>query len=257
MNTEEYYKMHRMEDRMWWFRGRRKIVLGQLRYLLGPPTGQQKPILADIGCGTGRLMPELAQIGTPIGVDIATVALGICKQNNAQYMRVARANAIQLPILDNSIDAITALDILEHLPDDAKALEEFHRIIKPGGGAVITVPAHPNLWGMHDIALHHKRRYKTQELKNRIANAGFNIERLSYAMMPAYPAAWLWRKHKNLHNTNQDAQNAKTDDFLPPKWINETLYHMLKAEAAWLTRGHTLPFGLSIIAVIRKPIAQS
>ena len=255
MNPAEYHKMRKMEDRLWWFCGRRRIVLRQFQNALLKSTFKTSDLrIADIGCGTGRLLRDLGKFGNVTGFDLSPVALDICEQRSDQQTKVVRADATRLPVKECAFDCLTALDLLEHIPDDNRALADFFRILKPGGFAIFTVPAHPNLWGAHDVALHHCRRYQAQTWLTQLRNSGFQVDFFSHAMGIAYPAAFFWRKFKSKLPSDNDHTNVQTDDFLPPALINQALYFSLCAESAWLGNGWRMPFGLSLIAVVRRPL---
>ncbi|MER3559157.1 MAG: methyltransferase type 11, partial [Armatimonadota bacterium] len=70
-----------------------------------------------------------------------------------------RARLEALPFVNESFRLIVALDVLEHLPDEAHALAELWRVLEPDGWLITTVPAYRWLWSKHDVALHHYRRY--------------------------------------------------------------------------------------------------
>ena len=147
MNIAEYHKMHALERHYWWFQGRRSVILTLLDEALGqmhhnPAAGP--PTLLDIGCGTGMLMQDLLERGTPVGLDFSSVALQYCRERNLSNL--GRADVRQMPIRSNSIDVVLALDLVEHVPDDTGLLNEFHRVLRTGGIALISVPAHKSLW---------------------------------------------------------------------------------------------------------------
>jgi ubiquinone/menaquinone biosynthesis C-methylase UbiE len=91
--------------------------------------------------------------------------------NNTDYM-LTRADAQSMPIADNSVDIVTAMDVIEHIPDDKAALREISRILKPGGYLLATVPAFQSLWSDHDVALHHFRRYTQPSFRDVIQRSG-------------------------------------------------------------------------------------
>ena len=85
--------------------------------------------------------------------------------------RVVASAAEPLPFADGSFDVVCALDILEHLDDDAAAARELERVCKPGGHVIAFVPAFQLLWGYNDEYSHHKRRYVKAELSSLLARA--------------------------------------------------------------------------------------
>src|SRR5262244_735157 len=101
---------------------------------------------------------------------------------------------MRLPFDSDRFDAVIAMDMLEHLPDDRRALCEFRRVLKPGGRALATIPAYPHLWSEHDVALMHHRRYVRHEVAERFSAAGFRLEKLSHTMTLLYPVVTLQRR---------------------------------------------------------------
>ena len=81
----------------------------------------------------------LANFGDAEGVDVSTEALSFCKQRGLQSVRLGEAE--KLPYPDQSFDLVTGLDVVEHLDDDLAGLREMRRVLKPGGRALLFVPA--------------------------------------------------------------------------------------------------------------------
>jgi len=250
LDIAEYHKMHALEATYWWFQGRRDIILGQLGILL-PRLRRETPgrplRLLDVGCGTGMLLQTLEQEGLAVGLDFSPVALRYCRDRRLKNL--GRADVRHLPIANDSVDLITALDLVEHIRDDAGLLGEFRRVLRPGGLALMSVPAHKNLWSGHDVALHHYRRYEKAEFRALVENAGLHIERHTSAVATVYPAAALFRRVKRRFAKPQSS--PKTDEFPLPAILNSILRRVLTLEACWLRR-HDLPFGLSILCLARK-----
>lgn len=253
MNVEEYHKMRALESTYWWFRARRHIILTILREVMGKEigAGSSPRCILDIGCGTGMLMEDLAHFGRVCGLDFSPVALNYCKQRGLS--RLARADVQAMPIRSQSVDLVTALDLVEHVPDDRRLMAELYRILAPGALALLTVPAHPSLWSDHDVALHHHRRYTKRAFRELLNEAGFQVLRYSYMMMTIYPAAAAFRYAKRVLPS---ARRPHTDEFPLPSWLNESLRLLVSAEASLLRRWN-LPCGLSLVAVVRKPVAAT
>jgi SAM-dependent methyltransferase len=232
------------EERHWWYRGRRR-VLGAVLDGLALPAGTR---ILDAGCGSGRNMADLALRGTVTGVELASSSLEVAR---ARGLGEVRAGSLEepLPFADASFDLAVALDVLEHLSDDALAWDELARVVAPGGRLVVTVPQYAWLWGEHDVVSHHHRRYTRDVLTARARRAGWHAERLTAfnsALLPAIAAARLVQRMRRSARPADDL--ART----PQGVVNGALERVLAAEAAWIRRGRDLPAGVSLLAVLRR-----
>jgi ubiquinone/menaquinone biosynthesis C-methylase UbiE len=238
--------MHALERNYWWFQGRLKVILAVLKQYL--PKGAETPVILDIGCGTGMLLENMRPLGRTTGLDFSTVALEYCRSHALEGL--GRADVRHLPVKDNSVDVITAIDLVEHIKDDEGLLKEFYRVLKPGGIAVLSVPAHKSLWSPHDVALHHFRRYEKPEFLKLVQGAGLRPRKYTYGMATAFLPAYIVRKFKQLFG-KKDAE-ARTDEFKIPGFVNAALSSIVSLEAKWMPHGD-LPIGLSLLCVAEKP----
>ncbi|WP_406699391.1 class I SAM-dependent methyltransferase [Singulisphaera sp. Ch08] len=242
MNASEYDRMFENEDHYWWFVSRRELVVDQVSRLPLPADAR----LLDVGCGTGAIAVALRRFGRVFGVDASPLALERCERRG--LTEVVLGTAEELPVDDNSVDVIVAADILEHLDDDMAALAEFRRTLKPGGHAVIAVPAYQALWSEHDVALMHKRRYVAKELRRRVEQAGFRPVVLTYALSFLLPMALT-----RLLRRKAPASGTPQAQLIPvPPLINAALIRFQRLETA-LLRWVRLPWGLTVLAVVQKP----
>lgn len=243
MQSFQIERMHNLEDRYWWFIARRNTVVDFARRHL--PAG--KPILLDIGAGGGANGFALIQDARVISLDISLRSLELCKKRGLQCPTLASAEV--LPFKNESVDMVVALDILEHLEDDNRALAECLRVLKPGGRLLLTVPAYQFLWSLHDQALYHRRRYRRRELRMQIRQAGFLPLYSGYFFFFLFPLALLQRLL-----TKWVFKPAEIDEQIPriPSFLNALLVRFQKMETA-LMHLAALPFGLSILAVAEKP----
>src|SRR6185437_3005242 len=76
---------------------------------------------------------------------------------------------------ENAYDLIGMYDVLEHVADDARALGQIHKALRPDGGLLLTVPQHPALWSPADAHAQHHRRYTARRLTRLLHAAGFEI----------------------------------------------------------------------------------
>jgi len=240
MNPDEYTKMFELEDQYWWFVGRRRLALNLLRHHVNV----SNPDVLDLGCGTGVVLRELSSWARPTGLDMSELALGYCTKRSLS--RLILGDGAKLPIAACKVDAIIGLDIFEHIEDDSAAFAEAYRVLRPGGILVLSVPAFRSLWGPHDIALMHFRRYRAKEVRARLEKAGFVIRRTSYSVFFLFPIVVVWRFFEK-----QKKGKAKASLVSVPKWANRLLIGLQNLETSIISR-FDLPWGSSVIAVAQR-----
>jgi len=244
VETATYQIEAQLERRHWWFQGRRRI-LDRLLARLDPPLPPGARAL-DVGCGTGANGPVLAaRAAFALGIDASPVPLGLGERTHSARLR---GDATALPLPDASFDLVVALDVLEHLDDDAAGAREIARVLRPGGAALIFVPALRLLWGLQDDVSHHRRRYGKPELRAVVSAAGLQIRRLTFFnsfLFPPILAARLMMRvlpPRNLQSENQVGGPV----------TNAVLGAIFGAEAPLLDRVD-LPIGVSLACVARQP----
>jgi SAM-dependent methyltransferase len=127
------------------------------------------------------LRPRLPLTGTQF-VDVSGPALAKLAGRGAS---VVNALITALPFAAASFDLVCALDIVEHVDDDAAALAELSRVARPGAAVLLSVPLHPELWNAFDDFVGHRRRYRPELLTELLGRHGFSIERSAvYGMQP-------------------------------------------------------------------------
>jgi SAM-dependent methyltransferase len=235
-----------VDEHHWWYRGRRRIIRAELDRL-ALPVGSR---VLDAGCGSGRTLVELADYGEVTGIELNDEAAELARDRGLGEVVVGRLE--ELPWDDGTFDLITCLDVIEHVPDDVGALRELLRVSRPGGWLLVTVPAYQALWSLHDEANHHYRRYARSSLRGAALAAGWKVQRMSaFNSLLLVPAAAVRIAQRRL-----GTHNGYTNDLdLGPAWLNEVLERPLALEAGWLARGRTLPMGLSLLALLRRPPA--
>ncbi|MFZ1994835.1 MAG: class I SAM-dependent methyltransferase [Solirubrobacteraceae bacterium] len=233
-----------VDEHHWWYRGRRRVIRAELNRLPLPANAR----VLDAGCGSGRTLVELARYGGEVsGIELNTEAAELARGRGVGEVQVGRLE--ELPWDEATFDLITCLDVIEHVPDDVTALVELRRVARPGGWLLVTVPAYQALWSRHDEANHHYRRYSRALLRAAARSAGWQIQRMSsFNSLLLAPAAAV-----RLAQRRMGERNGQSNDLdLGPAWLNDVLERPLALEASWLARGRTLPFGLSLVAVLRR-----
>lgn len=243
MQKDEYARMRAFEDHYWWFVSRRRMAMRLLKR-----HGDSIDKVLDVGCGTGAMLQELqANWPESEGLDFSELALELAGERGLKGLHLGSAE--EMPLADSEFDAIVSLDTLEHVEHDDRAAAEMFRVLKPGGLLVLNVPAYQWLWGPHDVALMHYRRYTRGHLAKVLKTAGFEVERLSYGIFLLFPAVVAIRLRDRLTR-----RKAEVDLPRVPDWMNRALTSLQEAETG-LMFGVPLPWGSSVVAVARKPKA--
>jgi hypothetical protein len=122
-------------------------------------------------------------------------------------------------------------------------------VLKDGATLCLTVPAYPALWGEKDEASGHCRRYTASELRRKLNNAGFEVNRVSYLVAVGFLPAFIERIGKNIFTKSIDRYRESAQRSV---WINSAMVLLLDCER-FLTRFINLPFGTRVVCWARKP----
>jgi SAM-dependent methyltransferase len=242
------------EDNHWWFASRTRALLAMMDPIL---PGRDLKLL-DVGCGAGNMIHHLSRYGGVRGVEMDPRPVAVARQRGYD---VDQGDATQkLAYDDASFDAVTVLDVIEHNEDDRSILCEVHRVLKPGGHVVVTVPAFMWLWSHNDDINAHIRRYTAGELRRKLQAAGFRVRRMTYNNFFVFPMAAaliLLRRGGDSqpelasHHLSEDEYQVEMEPASPP--VNAVLTVVGWVEAQ-LLRWLSLPVGTSIIAIAEKQI---
>lgn len=235
-----YVAVHLEQDRLhWWFRGRLAILLAALRRALP----RRRVRLLELGCGSGNVLGALGEFGEAVGMEVHPELAAAARAAGLDVRPGALPDDLVVP--PGWADVVLLLDVIEHVADDAAALTAARRALAPGGLLVVTVPAYPWLWGAHDVALGHRRRYTARGLRRLAVGAGFTVERVSYFNTLLFPVVVLARAWKRVTG---DA----THDLRPPApALNRRLASLFALERHVVPRV-PLPFGASLLLLGRR-----
>ncbi len=242
MDINMYRVFFEIQKRHWWFRAKRQIVLDVISRHFD--RGFSAKVL-DIGCGSGLMLDALEQIGQTSGMDMSDTAINFSREVFGGDVRKGCLPG-QVPYAENSFDLITALDVIEHVDQDTESLKAIRSRLVSGGKAIITVPAYMFMWSSFDELNEHKRRYTLKELRRKLVQAGFIVEKLSYFNTILFPCVLAIRLASNLAG-----RDGSSDMDMPSRLLNYMLTMIFGFER-YLLRFLNLPYGVSILAVVRK-----
>jgi SAM-dependent methyltransferase len=243
MQASHLGELIELEESYWWHVAKRQLVID----LLGrhaPPPGR----LVEGGVGSARNLIEFRDRGYDVaGLDLMPEAVAHARQRGLDDVHEHDLTR-PWPFEEGSADVVVLLDVLEHLSDPVGTLRHIHRVLKPGGKVVLTVPAHPWLYGGWDAALGHYRRYRTAELRAHAEAGGLAVLRISYWNSFTFPAAVCVRGIQKLLPPRRRAEFPRVAPL-----ANRGLLTAARMERWWLQR---LPgaCGLSLFAVLERAV---
>jgi|SRR6185369_17254676 ubiquinone/menaquinone biosynthesis C-methylase UbiE len=239
----------RVEATHFWFRGFRRFVAPAIAEIAD---GRRDLHLLDCGCGTGHNLATLLRPhGSAFGFDLTPAGLA---HGRAAGLRLARADMSAIPFQSSRFDLATSFDVLQYVRDDAAVMKEIARVIKPGGGLVVTAAALDLLRGGHAGTWPEVRRYTTARMRSIVEAAGLEIRHLTYLFATLFPAMLAVRLAGRASEEGRTGE-MPGDDWemrVPAAPINATLTGMLAVEAA-LSRRIPMPVGSSVLVVAVKP----
>jgi SAM-dependent methyltransferase len=211
-------------------------------------------VALDLGCGMGAMMPTLKEVASEVlGTDISQESLAHCQARG--FPNTFRAKGHEIPIADNSLDLIVALDTLEHIPQERETLTECFRMLRPGGILMISVPAYQFLFTHQDKVVHHQRRYTRGDLKRKVLSVGLlpiKASHINFFLFPIILPIVLLIKLKEFLNPPGEHDSRSNVGIRVPRWVNTVLYKIFASER-WILRWVSIPVGHSLIVCGRKP----
>lgn len=247
MQPEQFAAHARVEERHWWFTGRRAILLRLIRAVV-PPGGA----VADVGCGTGGNAAALAAAGyTMLGLDPSTQAIALARERFPGVTFVESDDPRRAAGHLAGGGLLLMTDVLEHVADDRALLTAAIDAVRPGSHLLLTVPADPSLWSAHDEAFGHHRRYTAATLAVLWREAPVDVRLLSAFNARLRPLIALHRRWRG------DRVAPGGDLDVPTGPLNRLLHAVFAGEAGRLVAAidHSAPpwrRGVSLVALLRR-----
>ena len=252
MMQSEQFKAHaRLEESHWWFRGRRKILTALLKAIAAP---SRDVCVVDVGCGTGGNTHAFSQIYSCVGIDPSMEAIAFAK-SRFPGIRFVAADVFTLPEEISTADMVLLLDVLEHVKDDFAFVSGLLSLMKPGAHLVMAAPNDPSLWGPHDKAFEHYRRYTPERFRMLWKGLPVTERLLTCCNSRLYPLAKFIRGLTRLKG--KAIGEGNTDISLPTAPVNRLLTSVFAGErrrivAAMDGKGAPYKTGVSVLAVLRR-----
>jgi SAM-dependent methyltransferase len=250
-----FAKLADVESRHFWFRTRNQVITALTQQFVKDCSDGYRVL--EVGCGTGNVLQALEKAcsrGVVVGMDLFAEGLAFARKRTSCALV---QGDVEQPGFGVPFDVVGAFDVVEHLPDDLRILRSFHAMLRPGGMLLLTVPAYRSLWSYFDEASHHCRRYEPRDLRQKLDQAGFEVEFLSPFMASVYPLMLLVRRISSLRRQGK-TPSAESDLSLTLQELrivpvlNGLLTFVLRQEARLIQARRVLPFGSSLIAAARR-----
>lgn len=256
-DEHEFEQRRGLEEKHYWHRVRRRILLDALRRVCPDPTTP----LIELGCGSGTVATYLNQHGFQVdygdihrrglqnSYDAARRHLGV-QADARRYLRLD----ITRQIPDTPYEGLLLFDVLEHLPEDRRVLENLRHVYPtPRTGReflLFTVPAFPHLWSPWDDIQRHKRRYTIPTARALAEDSGFEVQRVTYFFLPLFFAATAVKAVRQV--VQRVRPRPQTTDFTEltearnHAVLNAVMQAILTPDRWWVRHG-TLPLGTSVL----------
>jgi SAM-dependent methyltransferase len=246
MDRQMLDKYRRLELEHWWFRVRERILTDGVRDIT---RGRQGLRILNVGAATGRSTEFLQPFGAVSSVEYDGPSYQYCR--DVLKLDIVQASITDLPFENDSFDLVCCFDVIEHVEDDAKGIQELVRVCKPGGTVFLTTSAYMSLWSDHDRLNHHFRRYLMQEIAGHFDPSKGSPTRRTYYNTLLFPPIWLVRMLQRLLPKKRDEELKPDNEFLQSP-LTDRVFGAIFSLERWLLRFMNFPFGVSIMVVWKK-----
>jgi len=248
MDHKFYQEYYNLEREGWWFKARLSILESYCKKIINHPEMR----ILNVGAATGATSEMLSKFGEVTSLEYDEFCCKFLKEKTG--IEAINASLTNLPFEDDSYDIICAFDVIEHIEDDIKAIEEIHRVLKPNGKYLLTVPAFQSLWSNHDVINHHYRRYRKNQFNKLIVNNKLKINYSTYFNFWLFIPISIVRFILNNipRKKNSDSTGSDNEIMQSSKIVNGILYRIFYSEKFLLKLNIKFPFGVSILTIGSK-----
>ena len=230
----------------------RWLLLRAIRPALRPGA-----VVVDVGCSSGYLLADLRAAHPEVvafGADLVPDGLRHAHEI-APDAPLLLADFLALPFEDGRVDAVVSANVLEHVREDASALREIRRVLRPGGLAAVVVPAAPGLYDAYDAHLGHERRYGRGELAGKARRAGLEVLDDLFLGSLLFPAFWLakQRNRRRAAGLDEAGRRALVERSIVSTQGSRVGDAATAIERELLVRRVRIPFGIRSACVLRRP----
>lgn len=221
---------------------------------IGKYCSKTDPMVLEIGSSSGYMLNQLKSTFPKIkliGSDFISEPLERLT-TDLYNVPLIQFDLCNCPLPSDSFDVVILLNVLEHIKDDVKAIEQVARILKPGGIAHIEVPSDPNCYDLYDEFLMHFRRYEMKDLKQKILKANLEIVKATHLGVFIYPMFYLVKQYnkrfmsysadKKMEIVSSQIRNTRKSNILNT-FMNIELF---------LEKHINFSFGIRAVLVVKK-----
>lgn len=234
-----------LEEKHWWWRARRSILVSILAPLL---YSESRVRILEIGCASGANLSPFSEHCDVVGIEPDDAFVNLARARNR--IEVHQGSLPDgLPTDLGTFDIVLALDVLEHVQEDAAACAAIRKLLRPGGHFLVTVPANPWMWSEFDELNNHYRRYTKAQVKELLVDSGFALELISYFNFFFFGPIAAGRTLTPLF-LKRGSKN-RIVPRIPPRFLNEICEWIFALERHWLN-SFTFPIGGSLISLAQR-----
>lgn len=246
MEAQAYQKMAQEQTEHWWFKARREILEQALFSLNLTPDSK----ILEAGCGPGGNLNLLAKFGDVSAVEMDDFARNFARKHTPNLPILKGWLPDNMPFPDKSFDLICLFDVLEHIENDKEALVKLGQLLKEGGKIILSIPAFQWLYGPHDKAHHHFRRYNEKEIRYKAHDAGLKVNYLNFFNSFLFPLVLLSRLMDKLA-PNKNSLSARQPSVLS----NRFFYRIFRLEKRRVMKKKFM-FGASLLVILELNTTQ-